>query len=143
MKILSFHFRFYLFPIIFCFFFLFLFLQTTFLQAQDGSKVEIIIKNSTYEVKGGVLKPDLPATIVIRNMDNIIHGFTSPLLEKLDVRVDTKGGTTYGKGIKGVYIEQGETVKIYFTPLLPGKFSFSCDLHPSMKGELLLITIVV
>jgi plastocyanin len=32
-------------------------------------------------------------------------------------------------------------VRISFLPNRPGKFSFRCDLHPNMKGELLILSI--
>jgi hypothetical protein len=44
---------------------------------QPSGVVEIIIRNSTFEFQGGILKPDQAATIVIHNQDQITHGFTS------------------------------------------------------------------
>jgi plastocyanin len=108
---------------------------------QQSGKVEIVIRNSTYEFQGGTLRPDESSTIVLRNLDAIEHGFTSTLLEELNVRVETGGVTTFGKGIKGVHINAGQTVLFRFIPTRPGKFSFQCDLHPSMKGELLVLSV--
>lgn len=108
---------------------------------QQSGVVEIIIRNSTFQFQGGVLRPNESATIVLRNQDKIQHGFISPLLEELDVRVETEDGTTFGKGIKGVHVNPGKTVQFNFIPTRPGKFSFQCDLHPGMKGELLLLSV--
>lgn len=111
------------------------------LAAQESAKVEIVIRNFTFEFQGGALRPNEPGTITLRNQDKVKHGFTSKLLEELDVQVEAAGVTTYGKGIKGVYINPGETVQIHFIPNRPGKFSFRCDIHPNMKGELLLLSV--
>ena len=108
---------------------------------QPSGMVEIIIRNSTFQFQGGILKPDQAATIVIHNQDQITHGFTSTLLADLDVQVESNGVTTLGKGIKSIHIDSGKTVRIHFLPNRPGKFSFRCDLHPNMKGELLILSI--
>ncbi|MBI1820903.1 MAG: cupredoxin domain-containing protein [Nitrospirae bacterium] len=108
---------------------------------QTSGEVEIIIRNSTFEFQGGILKPDQAASIVIHNQDQITHGFTSTLLADLDVLVESNGVTTLGKGIKGVHIDSGKTVRIHFLPNRPGNFPFRCDLHPDMKGELLVLSI--
>lgn len=111
------------------------------LVAQEQGKIEVVIRNSAYEVRAGVIQPDVPATIVVRNLDKIEHGFTSPNLEDVDARVESRGTTTFGRGIRGVHIDPGAEVKIHFVPNHPGKFSFQCDLHPSMKGEILVFTV--
>ena len=103
--------------------------------------VEVNIRNSTFEFQGGILKPDQAATIVVHNLDQITHGFTSTLLEDLDVQVESNGIITFGKGIRGIHIDSGKTVRIHFIPNRRGKFSFRCDLHPNMKGELLILSI--
>jgi plastocyanin len=33
-------------------------------------------------------------------------------------------------------VEPGKTLVIRFNNQRPGKYSFRCDLHPSMKGEM-------
>jgi hypothetical protein len=108
---------------------------------QPSGKVEIVIRNSRYEFQGGILRPNEAATIIVRNADKIQHGFTSTMLEDLDLRVETESTTTFGKGIKGTHINPGAIVRFHFIPLQAGKFSFQCDLHSSMKGELLLLSI--
>jgi plastocyanin len=121
--------------------FLFLAANSSVLTAAETAKVEIVIRNYTFEFQGGALRPNEPGTIILKNSDKIQHGFTSPFLEEQDVRVEAAAGTTYGKGIRGVYINPGETLKIHFTPNRPGSFQFHCDLHPNMKGELLLLSV--
>ncbi len=103
--------------------------------------VEIQIRNSIFEFHGGLIKPNLPTTIIIKNLDTIQHGFTSSLLDSLEVKVETEQGITYGKGIKGVYVNPKQELQIHFTPSREGNFSFRCDLHPGMKGELLMLSI--
>jgi hypothetical protein len=103
--------------------------------------VKVNIRNYTFEFHGGILKPDQAATIVVHNQDKITHGFTSTFLEEFNVQVESNGITTLGKGIKGVHIDSGKTVQIHFLPNRNGRFSFRCDLHPNMKGELLILSI--
>ena len=108
---------------------------------QSSGMVEIVIRNSTFEFHGGILKPDQTAVIIIHNQDQITHGFTSTLFADFEVQVESNGVTTLGRGIKGVHIDPGKSVRISFLPNRPGKFSFRCDLHPNMKGELLILSI--
>ena len=91
----------------------FLFAHPFTLTAQENTKVEIVIRNSTFEFQGGALRPNVPGTIVLRNTDKVKHGFTSSFLQEFDVQVESAGVTTYGKGIKGVYIGPGETLQIH------------------------------
>ncbi len=105
--------------------------------------IEIQIRNSIFEYHGGVLKPNQPATIFLKNLDSIPHGFISPSLEEMVVEVESKSGTTLGKGITRIHINPGQELQIHFLPTKPGSFSFQCDIHPKMKGELLSISIDV
>jgi len=107
----------------------------------ETAKVEIVIRNYVFEFQGGALRPNEPGTIVLKNTDKVQHGFTSPFLSEQEVRVESAAGTTYGKGIAGVYINPGETLKIRFTPNRAGSFPFRCDIHPEMKGELLILSV--
>ena len=111
------------------------------LSARDTTRVEIIIHDYTYEYNGAIFRPDVPSTIVLINEDNVRHGFTSSFLKEIPVKVESKGVVTYGTGIKGVYIDPGETILIHVIPNRPGSFSFRCDIHPSMKGEILLLSV--
>lgn len=120
---------------------LFIFIAPSFLKAQGTGEIRIVIRNKTYEFSGGIVKPDQPVTILLQNMDNTEHGFTSKLMEEFSIEVETAGATTFGKGIKGVHIKPGEKVRIHFTPSMPGSFNFQCDIHPSMKGELFVLSV--
>lgn len=109
--------------------------------AFEAVEVEVVIRNSTYEFHGGILKPNQPAVIHLRNMDDITHGFMSDIFDNIDVEIETSGGTIYGKAMKGVHIYPQEEIEMRFTPLVPGQYKFHCDLHPKMKGELLVMSV--
>jgi plastocyanin len=109
--------------------------------AQQSNRLDVTIHNYTFEFKGLVLKPDQPAVITLKNLDNVTHGFMSPLLGQQEVEIESKGATTYGKGIRGLHINPGETVTIRFIPMKPGRYQFECDIHPNMKGEILALSI--
>ena len=109
--------------------------------AQPPGRIEVTIRNSTFEFQGAVLKLNQPAVIVLKNLDQITHGFMSPLLGQQEVEIESKGATTYGKGIRGLHINPGETVMIRFMPTKPGRYTFECDIHPNMKGEILALSI--
>jgi hypothetical protein len=79
--------------------------------------------------------------IVLHNADSVQHGFTSEALDGLDVRVESEGVVTYGRGIKGLYVDPGNEVALLFTPSKSGALNFRCDLHPRMKGELVVLTV--
>lgn len=105
-------------------------------------RVEVVIRNFAYEVEGTAIPPGAPALIVLKNLDRVEHGFTSPFFQEIDVQVESGGSTTFGRGMKGVHIAPGGEVQIRFIAPRPGKFTFTCDLHPNMKGELLLLSVV-
>jgi plastocyanin len=109
--------------------------------AQQPGKIEVTIRNYTFEYKGMVLKPNQPAVIVLRNLDKVTHGFMSTLFGQQEVEIESKGVTTYGRGIRGVHINPGETVTIRFMPIKAGRYQFECDIHPNMKGEILALSI--
>ena len=134
-------FRIFIFLLALCFLFLFLAAQPLYLVAQDTEQIKIVIRKSTYEYHGKVLKPNVPVTVVLQNLDEEQHGFTSTLFEGLEVEVETNGGVTFGKGIKGVHIDPGEVMQIRFIPTAQGEFTFQCDLHPFMEGELLILSV--
>lgn len=110
---------------------------TSLAQPPSDQRIEIIIQNNAFEVKSPApARPSLPTVLVIRNQDIVKHGFTSPMLMGMLVHGEGEGVATYGKGVEGFYIDPGKTLVIRFTNDRPGKYSFRCDLHPNMKGEL-------
>ncbi|MBI3608092.1 MAG: cupredoxin domain-containing protein [Nitrospirae bacterium] len=115
------------------------------IRAQDDEQnvgtITVEIVHSAFKYQARVLKADQEVTIVLHNLDSIRHGFTSPAFADTEVRVEADNVTTYGRGIKGLYLNPGEEVKVYLTPTHPGKLTFRCDLHPGMKGELLFLSV--
>lgn len=108
----------------------------------DEQRLEVLIRNYDFEVVhrspvglGG------DTVIILRNQDIVRHGFTSPTLPQLFLRIDGEGISSYGKGIEGVYIEPGKTLVIRLVVEHSGRLAFHCDLHPEMKGELLLLDV--
>jgi len=110
-------------------------------QEDDSDTIEIVIEHSAFHMKTTKLRIDEQAVLVVRNLDSIEHGFTSPAFRGLEVRVETEGVVTYGKGIEGLYVGPGEEVSLVFTPRRSGKLSFRCDLHPGMTGEVIYLTV--
>jgi hypothetical protein len=79
--------------------------------------------------------------IIVRNQDIVRHGFTSPALAQLYLRTEGEGLASYGKGIEGFYVDPGKTLVIRLVLERSGRLSFHCDLHPEMRGELVLLDI--
>jgi len=110
--------------------------------AQDGRRtVEVTIQDFAFKVDAAPLQLQEPVRIVLHNADSVQHGFTSDVLNGLEVRVETEGVVTYGRGIKGLYVDPGTEVELLFTPIASGALKFHCDLHPRMKGELAVLTV--
>jgi len=110
--------------------------------AQLEQRSEITIKNYDFVLSQPIPnRLHQPTVIVLRNQDIIRHGFTSPMLSSLLVRGEGEGISAYGKGIEGFYVDPGKTLVLRFTPERSGKYSFRCDLHPDMKGELYLLEV--
>ena len=104
-------------------------------------RVEIVIRNSAFEVQGGPISLGMPAVIVIKNLDPMEHGFVSLFLQEADLRVDIGGSAAFGRGIKGVHVGRGSELTLRFIPSQSGRFNFICDLHPNMKGEIAMISV--
>jgi uncharacterized cupredoxin-like copper-binding protein len=110
--------------------------------AQEGRRrVDVTIQDFAFKVHAGTLQLHEPVRIVLTNTDSVQHGFTSEALDGMDVRVESEGVVTYGRGIKGLYIDPGNAVELLFTPTKSGALNFRCDLHPKMKGELVVLTV--
>jgi len=111
-------------------------------QSPSGQRVEIVIRDSTFEVmRPAPFRPGLPTVIILRNQDIVKHGFTSQMLQGILVNGEGEGVAAYGKGMEGFYIDPGKTLVIRFTNDRPGKYNFRCDLHPNMKGEVYALEI--
>jgi len=106
-------------------------------QDEERGTIEVVIRNSSFVYQARILRVDEQAVIVVRNADTIQHGFTSAAIAEFDARVETEGLVTYGKGIKGLYLDPGQEVRIRFTPTRPVKMTFRCDLHPTTQTGIL------
>jgi uncharacterized cupredoxin-like copper-binding protein len=107
-------------------------------------EIELTIRDSRYtKTKWAPPQEGASVVLTIKNEDDIRHGFTSPLFHNLLVRTLSDGVQIYGKGIEGLYLDPGATIQLRFQVDRPGDYEFKCDLHPSMKGELLLLHVDV
>ena len=105
-------------------------------QGLPEQRIEIIMKDYDFQVvKPAPVRPALPTVIIIRNQDIVRHGFYSAMLQGILVQGEGEGVAAYGKGVEGFYVDPGKTLVIRFNNQRPGKYSFRCDLHPSMRGE--------
>jgi hypothetical protein len=106
-------------------------------QPVDVQRIEISMQEFSFVLgKPGAVRLGIPTAIILRNQDIVRHGFTAPVLAQLSLSLEGEGVSAYGTGIEGVYVDPGKTLVIYFTPERGGNYSFRCDLHRQMKGEL-------
>ncbi|HSE58743.1 MAG TPA: cupredoxin domain-containing protein [Nitrospiraceae bacterium] len=106
-------------------------------QPVDVQRIEITMQEYAFVLgKPGTVRLGTPTAIILRNQDIVRHGFTAPVFAQLSLSVEGEGVSAYGTGIEGVYVDPGKTLVIYFTPERGGSYSFRCDLHQQMKGEL-------
>ncbi|MEX5217401.1 MAG: cupredoxin domain-containing protein [Nitrospira sp.] len=107
-------------------------------------RIEITIRDSTFLVtKTMPIHPGFPTVIVIRNEDKVRHGFMSSMLAGLSVHGEGEGIESYGKGIEGFYVGPGRTLTVRFITQHQGQFTFQCDLHSDLKGEIYLLEVPV
>jgi plastocyanin len=105
-------------------------------------RIDITIRNYEFQLnQPAPIRLHSPTVIILRNQDIVRHGFTSPMLMHLMVQGEGEGIAAYGKGVEGFYVDPGKTLVIRFVPERTGKYSFKCDLHPQMKGELYLLEV--
>lgn len=109
--------------------------------AQTEQRVEVTIKGYAYVAKQAPLRLGVPTVIVIRNQDGERHDFGSPMFEGTLTRVESDGVISYGRGIGGVFLDPKKQTEIRFTIERPGRYEFTCSIHPNMKGELLLLNV--
>lgn len=110
--------------------------------AQQEQRVEIVIRTYEFQLtQPAPIRLHMPTIIILRNQDIVRHGFASPMLMQLLVQGEGEGIAAYGKGVEGFYVDPGKTLVIRFVPERPGKYSFRCDLHPKMTGELYLLEV--
>ncbi len=106
----------------------------------EEQRIEITIQNSKFVLNEPAnLQMGVPTVFILRNQDIIRHGFTSSMLEGMRVDGEVGGMAVYGKGIEGFYVDPWEILVLRFTPTRPGQYSFRCDIHPRMKGEVFFL----
>jgi hypothetical protein len=107
-------------------------------------KVEIVIQAGEAKLVRGAMYTGFPTEISIRNEDSVTHGFNSSAFGRVD-KVEMVGGSVAeGKGANVYRVEPGRTMVLKFTPTSEGKdenrtHAFWCDMHKTVKGEMLLI----
>src|SRR6266498_1259545 len=112
--------------------------------ASDVKKIEIVAKDKEFKVNGDYTISGMPTQIVLRNEDTVTHGFNSSLFKDTAVKLEGGGSKAEGKGPNVFRVEPGKTMVLSFTKAekQPGDastYAFWCDLHPRMKGEMLVI----
>lgn len=114
-----------------------------FLQAdaQMEQQVNVTIKDFKFATTHVPLRLGVPIVITIRNDDGERHDFGSSMFEGVPTQVESIGIISYGRGIAGVFIDPKRTTEIRFTMDKPGRHEFRCSIHPTMKGELLLLSV--
>lgn len=114
-----------------------------FLQAdaQMEQRVNVTIKDFKFATTQVPLRLGVPIVITIRNDDGERHDFGSSMFEGVPTQVESAGIISYGRGIAGVFIDPKRTTEIRFTMDRPGRHEFRCSIHPTMKGELLLLSV--
>lgn len=108
--------------------------------AQEETRIDITIRDSTFVLDRPVAsQPGIPTVIIIRNQDIVRHGFTSTIFQGVLVRAQGEGIAAYGRSLDGFYVDPGKTLVLRMMIEESGRHSFRCDLHPGMKGEVLVL----
>ena len=108
--------------------------------AQSEQVVEVTIKDFTFVTKQGTLRLGFPTVIKVRNEDAERHDFGSTMFEGLRTQVEKDGVIVYGRGVGGVFLDPNREAALRFDMSRPGRHEFRCSIHPTMSGELLLLS---
>ena len=108
--------------------------------AQSEQVVEVTIKDYKFVPKQGPLRLGLPTVIKVRNEDAERHDFGSTMFEGLSVKIEKDGVIVYGRGLSGVFLDPKREAVIRFDLTRPGRHEFRCSIHPTMSGELLILS---
>ncbi|MBH0199580.1 MAG: hypothetical protein HP497_09200 [Nitrospira sp.] len=109
-------------------------------EAQSEQVVEVTIKDYKFVTKQAPLRLGLPTVIKVRNEDAERHDFGSTMFEGLSVKVEKDGVIVYGRGVGGVLLDPKREAAIRFDLTRPGRHEFRCSIHPTMNGELLILS---
>lgn len=111
-------------------------------QIAQEQRIELIIRDYAFLLTQPTpVRLHTSTALVLRNQDIVRHGFTSPMMAGLLLHGEGEGIAAYGKGVEGFYVDPGKTLVIRFTAERTGSYTFRCDLHPQMKGELYLLEV--
>lgn len=111
-----------------------------FIVAQSEQVVEVTIKDYRFVTKQATLRLGFPTVIKVRNEDAERHDFGSTMFEGLPTQVEKDGVIVYGRGVGGVFLDPKRDAALRFTISRPGRHEFRCSIHPTMSGELLLLS---
>lgn len=112
----------------------------TVLVAQSEQVVDVTIKDFRFVTKQGPLRLGFPTAIKVRNEDAERHDFSSTMFEGIPTQIEKDGVIVYGRGVGGVYLDPKQSATIRFDMTRPGRHVFRCSIHPTMNGELLLLS---
>ena len=114
----------------------------------DIAKIEILMHDQGFHIKGHSM-PDTVTVIVLRNQDTETHGFSSPSFKDTNIRTEGDVKEVKTKEFRSYHVPPGKTATLYFAPASrvdpqtgireTKQYPFKCDLHPTMKGEFLVI----
>jgi sporulation protein YlmC with PRC-barrel domain len=107
-------------------------------------KIEVTMKDKQFHVEGHTF-PGVLTSIIIRNRDNVTHGFSSNLFKQVRVRKEGEAEeVTTKQGTKSFHVDPGKVVTLYFTKGRGGEgetiqYPFWCDIHGNMRDEFLVV----
>ncbi|NGZ01721.1 MAG: hypothetical protein CV090_01565 [Nitrospira sp. WS238] len=110
------------------------------LLAQSEQVVEVTIKDYRFVTKQETLRLRFPTVIKVRNEDAERHDFSSTMFEGIPTQIEKDGVIVYGRGVGGVFLGPKQEATIRFDMTRPGRHVFRCSIHPTMNGELLLLS---
>lgn len=109
--------------------------------AQAEQRIEVTIKDFAFLTKQIPLRLGVATVIEITNLDQERHDFGSTMFDGIPTRIESGGVVSYGRGIGGLFLDAKKGAVIRFTMERPGRHEFRCSIHPTMKGELLLLNV--
>ncbi|HJR76892.1 MAG TPA: hypothetical protein VJ805_07955 [Nitrospiraceae bacterium] len=110
--------------------------------AQSEQRIDVTIQDYAFVLTKQIpLRLGVPTVISIRNVDRERHDFGSAMFDGVSTKVESGGVISYGRGIAGLFLDSKRDAVIRFTLERPGRYEFRCSIHPTMKGELLLLNI--
>ncbi len=110
------------------------------LLAQSEQRVDVTIKDYKFVTKQSTLRLGFPTVIKVRNEDAERHDFSSTMFEGIPTQIEKDGVIVYGRGVGGVFLDPKQEATIRFDMTRPGRHVFRCSIHPTMSGELLLLS---